>query len=132
MSRDPMWWAAMTREAIALAIAASTGIVIWLRKRRSRHWPTTLGNVESASSFEDSWLWRTDVAYSYSIDHEFYPGEFHLRSRSERKSNEKELRWRGRKVAVRYSPLNPQMSVVRIEDQAGLYREEYAGPGFPS
>ena len=77
-------------------------------------------------------MWRTDVTYSYRIGQEFYPGEFHLRSLSERKANEKELRWKGRKIGVRHSPHNPQISVVRMEDQAGLYGEEYTGPGFPS
>jgi hypothetical protein len=77
-------------------------------------------------------VWRTDVAYSYCIENEFYPGEFQLRSWSERKANEKELRWKGRKIGVRYSPRNPRISVVRIEDQAALYGEEYAGSGFPN
>jgi Protein of unknown function (DUF3592) len=132
MRGDPIWWAAMARDAVGFAIAATTGIIVWLRKRSSRHWPVTFGNVESASSFQDTYLWRTDVAYSYSIGNEFYPGEFQLRSLSERKANEKELRWKGRKVGVRYSPQNPQISVVRTEDQAGLCGEDYAGDGFPS
>ena len=127
MPRNPIWWAAMARDAVGFAIAASTGIIVWLRKRSSRYWPITFGNVESASSFEDNHVWRTDVAYSYSIGNEFYPGEFQLRSWSERKANEKELRWKGRKIGVRYSPRSPQISVVRIEDQAGLYGEEFTG-----
>ncbi len=122
----------MARGAVGFAIAASTGIIVWLRKRSSRYWPLTFGNVESASSFQDNSVWRTDVAYSYSIENEFYPGAFQLRSWSERKANEKEVRWKGRKIGVRYSPRNPQISVVRNEDQAGLYGEEYAGHGFPT
>jgi hypothetical protein len=85
--------------------------------------------VESASTFQDNSVWRTDVAYSYSMGNEFYAGEFQLRSSSERKATEKELRWKGR---VRYSPRSPKISVVRTEDQAGLYGGEYAGDGFPS
>jgi hypothetical protein len=130
MRGDPFWWVAIARDAVGFAIAAGTAIIVWLRKQSSRHWPMTFGNVESASSFQDSYLWRTDVAYSYGIGDEFYSGEFQLRC--ERKANKKELRWKGRKVGVRYSPRNAQISVVRIEDQAGLYGEEYAGDGFPS
>jgi len=132
MRGDPIWWAAMARDTVGFAIAATTGIIVWLRKRSSRYWPTTFGNVESASSFQDNSVWRTDVAYSYSIGNEFYAGQFRLRSSSERKATEKELRWKGRKIGVRYSPRSPQISVVRTEDQAGLYGGEYAGDGFPS
>ena len=132
MRIDLFRWVVMARGAIGFAIAASTAFIVWLRRRGSRHWPIAFGNVESASSFQDNSVWRTDVAYSYSVGNEFYPGEFRLRSFSERKANGKELRWKGRKIGVRYSPRNPQISVVRIEDQAGLYGDEYAGPGFPS
>jgi Protein of unknown function (DUF3592) len=132
MRGDPIRWAAMARDAVGFAIAATTGIIVWLRKRSSRYWPTTLGNVESASSFQDNSVWRTDVAYSYSIGNEFYAGAFQLRSSSERKATEKELRWKGRKIGVRYSPWSPKISIVRTEDQAGLHGGKYAGDGFPS
>ena len=122
----------MARDAVGFAIATTTGIIVWLRKRSSRHWPVTFGNVESASTFQDNSVWRTDVAYSYSIGNEFYAGEFQLRSSSERKATEKELRSKGQKIGVRYSPRSPKLSVVRTADQAGLYGGEYAGDGFPS
>ena len=48
MRGDPIWWAAMACDAVGFAIAATTGIIVWLRKRSSRHWPVTFGNVESA------------------------------------------------------------------------------------
>jgi hypothetical protein len=127
MRHNPILWATMARDAVGFAIAASTGVIVWLRKRSARYWPITFGNVESASTFQDNSLWRTDVAYSYIVGNEFYAGEFQLRSRSERKATEKELRWKGRKVGVRYSPRNSEISVVRIEDQAGLYGEEFTG-----
>jgi hypothetical protein len=114
MSNHPIWWAALARDSVGFAITASTGIIVWLRKRSSRNWPITFGHVESATSFEDDYVWRTVVAYSYSVENEFYPGEFQLRSLRERKANEKELRWKGRKIGVRYSPRNPQISVVRV------------------
>ena len=130
--RDLISWAAIARDAIGFVIATSTGVIVWLRKRGSRYWPLTFGNVESISTLQDNVVWRTDVAYSYSIENEFYPGQFRLRSWSERKAAEKELRWKGRKIGVRYSPRNPRVSVVRIEDQAGLNGDQYLGRGFPS
>lgn len=131
-SRDPFVWLAFARDAAGFAIAAVAAIIVWVRKRSSRHWPVTFGNVESTSTYQDGSMWRTDVSYSYTIEKEFYPGELRLRSWSERKATEKELRWKGRKIGVRYSPRNPQISVVRIEDQAWLYAEAYTGNGFPA
>jgi hypothetical protein len=127
MHHDLLWWAAIARDAVAFAIAAGTGVVLWLRKRSSRHWPITFGKVESASSFENVSKWLTDVSYSYSVDRDFYSGQFQLRSRSERKANDNELRWKGRTITVRYSPRNPHISVVRTEDQDGLRAEEFRG-----
>jgi hypothetical protein len=124
---DPFWWAAMARDAVGFAIAASAGVIVWWRKRSARYWPIAFGYVESASSFQDNSVWRTEVAYSYSIENEFYAGEFKLRSLNQRKANEQELRWKKRNIGVRYSPRNPQISVVRLEDQAGLYGEEFIG-----
>jgi len=123
---DFIFWATVARDAAGFAIAAGTGFIVWLRKRSSRHWPSALGNVESASTFQDSFVWKTDVSYSYSVENSFYPGTFQLRSWSERKANDKEQRWKGRRIGVRYSPRKPEISVVRSEDQASLYGDEYA------
>src|SRR3984893_313095 len=113
MRGDPIWWPAMERAAVGVAIAATTGMIVWLRKRSSRHWPVTFGNVESASTFQDNSVWRTDIAYSYSMGNEFYAGEFQLRSSSERKATEKELRSKGQKTGERYFPPSPKISLVR-------------------
>jgi hypothetical protein len=120
MSGDPIWWVTLARDVVAFAITASAGILLWFRKRRSRHWPITFGKVESASTYQDNFKWLTDVSYSYSIERNFYSGQFQLRSRCERKANDQELRWKGRTVTVRYSPRDPHFSIVRTEDQDGL------------
>jgi hypothetical protein len=131
MARDLIWWLSIVRDAIGFAFAAATGIVVWFRRRSARHWPIAFGNVESVSSYQDNYLWRTDIAYSFRLGDEFYSGEFQLRSFSERKASEKELRWK-QQVGVRYSPANPQISVVTKDDQSALHGGEYARPGFPS
>lgn len=127
ISRNPFHWFAFARDAVAIAIAAGTGIVVWLRKRSARYWPIATGKVESASSYENVSQWLTDIAYSYSVDGEFFSGQFQLNSRSERRANQHEFRWKGRNIGVRYSPRNKTISVVRIEDQAGLHGEEFRG-----
>jgi hypothetical protein len=123
MSLDLTWRAAVARDAIALAIAASAGILLWLRKRSSRHWPITFGKVESASTYQDNLNWLTDVSYSYSVERDFYSGQFQVRSGSERKATDQEMHWHGRTITVRYSPRHPHISVVRTEDQDGLRGE---------
>jgi len=127
INHDPIFWAGLARDAVAFAIATGTGLLVWLRKRSARHWPFTVGKVESASNFQDGPVWRTDIAYSYSIGNEFYAGEFQQRSSNEQKSTEQELRSKGQSIRVRYSPRNPQISVVRIEDQADLLGGEFTG-----
>jgi hypothetical protein len=126
-NRDPFHWVALVRDVAGFVIASGTGVVVWLRKRNARYWPVASGKVESASSYENVSQWLTDVSYSYNVDGEFYSGQFQLTSRSERKANEHEFRWKGRSIGVRYSPRNKNVSVVRIEDQAGLYGEEFKG-----
>lgn len=123
ISRDPLPWIALARDAVGFAIAAGTAIGVWLRKRSARYWPITFGRVESTNVTGC----LTDVSYSYSVEIDFYSGHFQVRSRNEQKANEQELRWKGRNIGVRYSPRDPKISVVRIEDQAGLYGEEFRG-----
>ena len=117
----------MAREAVAFAFASGTAVVVWLRKRSARHWPMAFGKVESASSYQFNSRWLTDVSYSYSVDGEFYSGQFQLTSRTERKADEQQSRWKGSSVGVRYSPRKKEVSVARVEDQAGLHAEAFRG-----
>jgi len=52
--------------------------------------------------------------------------------RASKKQLKKNAVGRGQEIGVRYSPRSPKLSVVRTEDQAGLYGGEYAGHGFPA
>jgi hypothetical protein len=103
MARDLIWWAGIARDTIPFAVVAGVGIRLWFRKRSSRHWPITFGKVESASTYQDNFKWLTDVSYSYSVESNFYSGQFQLRCLSERKANDQELRWHGRTITVRLS-----------------------------
>ena len=120
INHDPGWWFAIGRDAVGLVLAAGTGITLWLRKRSATVWPVAFGRVESVSSYEENFVWRTDVSYSYSVGPNFYSGQFQVQSYGERRANQKELRWRGQSIRIRYSPKDANISVVRAEDQAGL------------
>jgi len=87
----------------------------------------TPGRVENASSFENVGTWLTDISYSYSVANEFYSGQCQIKARSERKASDHVVRWNGQNINVRYSPKKPAISVVRLEDQAGLLPGEFRG-----
>jgi uncharacterized protein YkuJ len=127
ITRDPFTWAVLVRDGIGLAIAAGAGIALWLRKRSARYWPMTYGRVEQASYFENNGVWLTDIAYSYKVANEFYSGQFQIRDRSEHKASANVDRWKDQNIAVRYSPQEPHISVVRIEDQASLHPADFRG-----
>lgn len=127
ISRDPLAWLSLGRDAIALGIAAATGIALWLRKRSARYWPTTYGRVEHASSFKESGVWLTDISYSYRVAEDFYSGQFQLKARRERNASDEVALWKDRTIEIRYSPSKPELSVVRMEDQAGLLPGEFVG-----
>jgi|ERR1700691_5332551 hypothetical protein len=127
MPHDPIGWTAVARDVVVFATAATSASILWLRKRSSRHWPIIFGNVESASSFENNGTWLTDVSYSYSIQGDFYSGQFQVRSRSEDKASEHELCW---KETKNHGSLFPTQSAdLRCENRGpgGLARLTMAG-----
>jgi hypothetical protein len=125
-SPDFPFWLNMARDAVAFAIASSTGIFVWLRKRSARYWPMTYGTVEYGMT-SDVDGWRTTLMYSYAVDGEFYSGLLPLKARDEATADEEASKWKGQNLAVRYSPRDPAISVVRMEDQAALSDVEFRG-----
>jgi hypothetical protein len=124
---DFLTLAGLAREAIVLVISFATAITLWLRRRSARYWPTVYGRVEHASCWGDTVAWQTDISYSYRVAEEFYSGRIQLKSTSERKADDDVARWKDRNIVIRYSPHNPEISVVRVEDQAALYSGEFVG-----
>jgi len=125
--RDPFVWMRLALDGTAFAIVAGTGVVVWARKRSARYWPLTRGKVEYASTREYNGTWWTEVSYSYQVADEFYSGRLQLKSRNERKADALAVRWKDQNIAIRYSPRNAEISVVRDEDQAVLHPMEFAG-----
>jgi hypothetical protein len=76
---------------------------------------------------ENNGTWIIDISYSYTVAREFFSGQFPLKARNEQKANETIVRWKDQSISVRYSPRKPGISVVRIEDQAGLHPGEFRG-----
>ncbi len=125
-SRDPLFWVNTAFHLIAFAVAAGTGILVWYRRRGARYWPMTYGKVEYGMT-TDVEGWKTNLMYSYSVQGEFYSGVFPLQVRNETAADEQVNKWKEQNLAVRYSPRDPAISVVRMEDQAPLTGGEFRG-----
>src|SRR5437016_5079136 len=118
-NHDLVFWAVIARDVAGFAIAAGTGIFLWYRTRGARHWPITHGRVEFGMT-SDEGGWKSNLSYSYSVGSDFYSGVVPLPAKNENHANEQAHRWEGQNITVRYSPGNPAISVVRLEDQAPL------------
>lgn len=127
LSRDPLGWMAVARDLIAFVIAAGTGVAVWYRRRSARFWPIAYGKVEHASALENGGTWLADISYSYTVSNEFYAGQHQIKARNEQRADDLVAQWKGQSVGVRYSPKNPQVSVVRMEDQSSLHPGEFRG-----
>jgi hypothetical protein len=121
-SDAPLFWAAVARDVIPFVIATGTGIFVWYRKRGARHWPISHGRVEFGMT-SDEGGWKSNLSYSYSVEGQFYSGVLPLKAKNESDADDQTHQWHGQNVAVRYSPRNPSISVVRLEDQAPLMGE---------
>jgi hypothetical protein len=115
-THDPLFWFAAARDSLAFAATAGTGILVWYRTRGSRYWPMTHGKIEYAMT-SDINGWKSNFVYSYKVGTDFYSGVYAVAARNETHADELATTWKGQSVAVRYSPRNPTISVVRKEDQ---------------
>jgi len=116
----------MAHGLMAFGISAGTAVLVWYRKRSARFWPITYGRVEYGLT-SDEGGWKTNLMYSYAVGSAFYSGVLPLKARNESAADTQASKWRGQNLAVRYSPRNPAISVVRMEDQAGLSGGEFRG-----
>ena len=69
----------------------------------------------------DSYIrpWVADLTYSYVVNGEYYSGFHRIRTRSERRAEEKVAGWKNRMVVVRYSPSKHDLSTLLRSDQPG-------------
>ncbi|MCU1304826.1 MAG: hypothetical protein JWQ87_5110 [Candidatus Sulfotelmatobacter sp.] len=123
---DFLSWLYLARDLIAFVISAATGLLIWYRTRSARYWPMTYGKVEYGMT-SDVDGWKSNLSYSYNVSGEFYSGVLPLKTQNEAAADEEVSKWKGQNLAIRYSPRNPSISVVRMEDQASLSDGEFRG-----
>jgi Protein of unknown function (DUF3592) len=115
---DPIFWLKLFIDITSFALAGVAGLVVWRRKRSARHWPMTFGYIELALALDENNEWFTDLSYTYKVGTDFYSGRFRLRASNEEQADRQVLAWKGQNVTIRYSPKNPEISVLRDEDQS--------------
>lgn len=110
------------RDALPFAIAAGAGLRYWIRTRQAVSWPSTQGTVQAARtgrSEKGRRGWACFLTYSYVAEGQYYSGSYSIRARNEQQADELAMQWKGRSVAVRYSPTDHNISVLLRDDQVG-------------
>ena len=110
------------RDVAPLAIGAGAGVRYWIRTRQAVSWPSTQGTVQGARasrSEKGRRGWACVLTYSYAANGEYYSGSYSIRARKEQQAEELAVQWKGRSVAVRYSPADHKISVLLKDDQVG-------------
>jgi hypothetical protein len=93
--------------------------------KEARSWPQAHGiilggranRVEDAQDSFSSW--NAELTYSYVVDGEYYSGQGLLPRETEDEVQEQLRAWKGRKVIVRYSPIEPAKSVLLRDQRNG-------------
>ena len=104
-----------------LIVLAVVGIY-WLRRRWhsriSEHWPTTSGHVEQRYVNTGDRIPVATVAYSYSVNGEYFAGFYEQAFPNEDMAYEFLDRFqKDSKIVVRFAADKPSRSVLREEDQ---------------
>lgn len=92
----------------------------WWHKRREKialNWPSVAGSVQFASvaPIRDSSSYSATLQYSYFVE-EYRSGEYTEAFDSEHDADKFVERMKGQKVPVRYSPKNPDQSLIEEAD----------------
>jgi len=113
----PLDWGHLTLSTLAILLSITSSVVFRYKRRGSHYWPSAPGTVEYGLT-SDLDGWRTNLVYSYSVNGEFHSGTHTLKARSESHADELAATYKSQRLTVRYSPQNPALSVIRMEDQA--------------
>jgi hypothetical protein len=114
----PLW-----QELLFIAVGVSSGIWAWLRARQAQSWPSAQGTIDQAvarrAGDRHYKQWFGQFIYDYVVNGEYYSGFHRIRTSTERRAQELTAGWKGRMVIVRYSPKDPQVSILLKSDQPG-------------
>jgi hypothetical protein len=92
----------------------------WVR-RSAKSWPIAQGTIEHVRARtldqDEGKGWVGELAYSYSVNGEYFAGFHHFTARNESHANELIEGWKDRKVMVRYRMDQPGMSALLLDEQ---------------
>jgi hypothetical protein len=120
----PLWESILGFAAlltIAWAVRKLTSLANRKLQDRAREWPYVYGRVEHAEpkmvGGGNAGYWVGELAYSYSVEREYFSGTFHLPARSEDAAWDAVQGWKDRPLIVHYLRHRPQVSAVIPEEQ---------------
>ena len=92
----------------------------------ARSWPLVQGNVESVTVTEHRTrqhvkYYVVQIAYSYSVDGEYYSGFFDKTFWRERFADQLAADARGKAAFIRHKPASPHVSALLNEDQQTVW-----------
>jgi hypothetical protein len=96
---------------------------LYLRRirKRAKDWPSIQAVVEHTRSRQldndEGKGWVGELAYSYSVNSEYYAGFHHFKARNEADAERLIQGWKDRRVAVHYDPSDPSLSVFLVDEQ---------------
>ena len=120
----PVWQSILEFGAILFLAWILRKVGIWLNRRiqnRGRHWPYVYGTVEHEEpkmvGEGRTAHWVGELAYSYSVDGEYYSGFCYLPASGEDQALQSVQGWKNRRVIVHYGLTNPSHSAFVVDEQ---------------
>ena len=92
----------------------------------ARSWPLVQGNIESVTVTEHRTrqhvkYYVLEIAYSYSVDGEYYSGFYDKTFWRERSADQLAADVRGKAAFIRHKPASPHISALLKEDQQTVW-----------
>jgi hypothetical protein len=92
----------------------------WVR-RSAKTWPITQGWIEHVRTRtldkDEGKGWVGELAYSYSVNGEYFAGFHHFTARSEEHACKLVEGWKDRNVMIRYRMDKPEISALLLDEQ---------------
>jgi hypothetical protein len=113
----------IVKDVAFLFASVLAGAWAWFKTRHAQSWPSAQGTIVSANAVAsgNSYIlpWAASFTYNYVAYGEYYAGTKRIRVRTRRRAEEKIEGWKGRIVAVRFSPSKHDLSTLLPSDQPG-------------
>lgn len=110
----------VTGAILALVVVLALGgfeFSRWMKFRGAHSWPATQGTIENLEVKEvhtrSTHYFALDVAYSYSVNGEYYSGRFTKNFETESEASDYAESLRGRPLSLRYKPVDAGTSCLQ-------------------